>query len=439
MFFSLSPKFDENKVFIRTWGKLESRLDSNYYKQIYMDLEEAVAKKTNYKLRDFIKQMASGVTPKITEYEKYYTDCENGVPFLRVQNLSPEGLNWADCRYINRKTHDGMLKRSQVFSGDLLVKITGVGRMAITSVAPEGFEGNINQHIVVIKTKKPELNEQIAAFLNSEIGEMLAARRSTGGTRPALDYAALRSIPVILDHTISEVMQQAYEKKKEKEKEAQLLLDRTNEELLLELGIALPPNDNDSLENRMFYVKSNEFFFSRYDASFPKNDQKGGSCKVIQIGNIKADGTIDTTETMTAQPIYSLEQKLEKGDVLVVVTGATIGKIGFWDCEDEFYLGGDIVKFNTENDCLNEIYAFLLRTKPYQMQIKKSITGATNGHLAVKDIEQLPLPYQMDENVQKTIAENLSSVRQKINTLKQEAKAEVHCAQAKVGKILLGK
>ena len=73
------------------------------------------------------------------------------------------------------------------------------------------------------------------------------------------------------------------------------------------------------------------------------------------------------------------------------------------------------------------------------MQIKKSITGATNGHLAVKDIEQLPLPYQMDENVQKTIAENLSSVRQKINTLKQEAKAEVHCAQAKVGKILLGK
>ena len=81
MFFLLSPKFDENKVFIRTWGKLESRLDSNYYKQIYMDLEEAVAKKTNYKLRDFIRQMASGVTPKITEYEKYYTDCENGVPF----------------------------------------------------------------------------------------------------------------------------------------------------------------------------------------------------------------------------------------------------------------------------------------------------------------------------------------------------------------------
>ena len=275
MFFSLSPKFDENKVFIRTWGKLESRLDSNYYKQIYMDLEEAVAKKTNYKLRDFIKQMASGVTPKITEYEKYYTDCENGVPFLRVQNLSPEGLNWADCRYINRKTHDGMLKRSQVFSGDLLVKITGVGRMAITSVAPEGFEGNINQHIVVIKTKKPELNEQIAAFLNSEIGEMLAARRSTGGTRPALDYAALRSIPVILDHTISEVMQQAYEKKKEKEKEAQLLLDRTNEELLLELGIALPPNDNDSLENRMFYVQRTQFAKWEIPGSFFKKDRAG--------------------------------------------------------------------------------------------------------------------------------------------------------------------
>ena len=46
----------------------------------------------------------------------------------------------------------GLLQRSQVAEGDLLVKITGVGRMAVASVAPKDFIGNTNQHMVVIKT-----------------------------------------------------------------------------------------------------------------------------------------------------------------------------------------------------------------------------------------------------------------------------------------------
>lgn len=154
-------------------------------------------------------KMNSGITPKVTEYDDYYTDADKGIPFLRVQNLSPEGLCLSDCKYINEKTHSGILKRSQVFQGDLLIKITGVGHMAITSIAPEGFEGNINQHIVAVKTKNPKLNEQIATFLNSDVGEMLASHRATGGTRPALDYAALRSIPIILNGEIVDIMKRA--------------------------------------------------------------------------------------------------------------------------------------------------------------------------------------------------------------------------------------
>ena len=34
---------------------MENRLDPNYYQKIYMDLEKVVAKRTKYKLRDFIE------------------------------------------------------------------------------------------------------------------------------------------------------------------------------------------------------------------------------------------------------------------------------------------------------------------------------------------------------------------------------------------------
>ena len=54
---------------------------------------------------------------------------------------------------------------------------------------------------------------------------MLATHRTTGGTRPALDYAALRSIPIILNDRVPEIMRQAYDEKKRKEKEINALLE----------------------------------------------------------------------------------------------------------------------------------------------------------------------------------------------------------------------
>ena len=51
--------------------------------------------------------------------------------------------------------------------------------------------------MVVIKTWSSELSEYLANYLNLDIIEKLATRRATGGTRPALDYKALKSIPII--------------------------------------------------------------------------------------------------------------------------------------------------------------------------------------------------------------------------------------------------
>ncbi|MFN8426171.1 MAG: hypothetical protein U0X87_07905 [Anaerolineales bacterium] len=170
-----------------------------------------------------------------------------------MQNLSPTSiLEFDDSKYINEETHNGMLKRSQVSAGDLLVKITGVGRMAVASVAPEGFEGNINQHICVIKTGSKEISETLAAFLNSDIGERLASRRSTGGTRPALDYPALLSIPILNDKRILEVTKKVVEQKKQNEAEAEKLLSSIDDYLLKELEINLPAMPENTLRNRMF-------------------------------------------------------------------------------------------------------------------------------------------------------------------------------------------
>lgn len=240
------------RVFILQKSELEKRLDPFFYVPELLELEKKVLAKKPKKLRDYVVSVSSGATPKTTESELYYAEKENGLPFLRVQNLSPTGvLEFDDCKYINYETHNGMLKRSQVSAGDLLVKITGVGRMAVASVAPDGFIGNINQHVCVIKTGSKEISETLAAFLNSDIGEKLASRRSTGGTRPALDYSALLSIPIIEDKRILQITNKVIEQKQKNESEVEKLLASIDDYLLNELGIELP--------KETYYLQAEDF------------------------------------------------------------------------------------------------------------------------------------------------------------------------------------
>jgi|WetSurMetagenome_2_1015567.scaffolds.fasta_scaffold36185_2 type I restriction enzyme, S subunit len=239
MTYQVSKNIDSNKIFLINRSEIEGRLEAEYYKPSIAIWENKIRKQSTKKLSDYVITMAGGATPK-TDNEDYYSDENNGVVFLRVQNLQTTGeITKENCKFIAKKIHDGLLKRSQVAGGDLLIKITGVGRMAVASVAPEGFIGNINQHLVVVKTQSKTISHYLARYLNLDIIEKIASRHTTGGTRPALDYSALRSIPIIEGINFN-IIDNAIEIAKQKNKEARDLLDSIDDYILNELGITLP-------------------------------------------------------------------------------------------------------------------------------------------------------------------------------------------------------
>ncbi len=147
MSFALSKKVNSSKAFLTRKSEVTGRCDPFYFRPELVALERRVRQVTSRRLRDFVLSIAGGATPSRTETDTHYTEGPDGVPFIRVQNLSTTGqLNLDNCKRITRSTHEGLLGRSRLFGGELLVKITGVGRMAVASVVPNGFEGNINQH-----------------------------------------------------------------------------------------------------------------------------------------------------------------------------------------------------------------------------------------------------------------------------------------------------
>lgn len=256
MSYQVSKHIDKDKIFIVKRSEIKGRLEPEFYQPSLVSLEKRICKLAVHRLKDYALYMAGGATPKKTEADKFYADSETGIPFLRVQNLQTNGeLSLEDCVYINEETHSGLLERSQVAEGDLLVKITGVGRMAIASVAPKGFVGNTNQHMVVIKTGDSALSKYLARYLNLDFIEKIASRHSTGGTRPALDYPSLKNIPIIEGIDFS-IIDHAIAIKKQKELDAQQMIDNIDSYLLDKLSISIKER-KEELKSKMFFIRRN--------------------------------------------------------------------------------------------------------------------------------------------------------------------------------------
>ena len=276
---------DSNKIFTINRSEIEDRLEPEFYRPSIASLEKRIRSLSSHRLKDYALSMAGGATPKKTEADAYYSDSETGIPLLRVQNLQTTGeLCLDDCVYINKDTHNGLLKRSQVAEGDLLVKITGVGRMAIASVAPKGFVGNTNQHMVVIKTGDATISKYLARYLNLDIIERIASRHSTGGTRPALDYPSLKSLPIIegIDFT---PIDNAIKIKKEKDNKEQRLTKGITTYILDVLNIKLPDINKQTLQDRVFTINFSKVIDGRMD---PKSVlYLGKSAKSMKYENVQ--------------------------------------------------------------------------------------------------------------------------------------------------------
>ena len=489
--YTISKSLNPKRVFILQKSELEKRFDPFFYVPELLELERKVLVKKPKKLRDYVVSVSSGATPKTTESELYYSEKENGIPFLRVQNLSPTGiLEFDDCKYINHETHNGMLKRSQVSAGDLLVKITGVGRMAVASVAPEGFIGNINQHVCVIKTGSKEISETLAAFLNSDIGEKLASRRSAGGTRPALDYPALLSIPIIEDKRILQITNKVIEQKQKNEAEAEKLLSSIDDYLLNELGIKLPEPPENTLKNRMFTTtlkaisggrfdpklystQSKDLIKSLYQPSFKYqtlksvivqscagdwgNDDKEifdknefVRCLVIRATefdnkfNLNVDGSRAKFRLINKIKFKSLD--IQPNDLLIEKSGGSenqpVGRIAILtkDLTENYSLGYSnfVHKFRVNKSVVLPDYVFNYLKTIHNIKITDVMQSQTNGirNLILGEYLNLPIPVPPLDK-QKEIAKHITNIRQQAQQLKDKTKELLEKASEEIEGILL--
>lgn len=127
------------------------------------------------RLGDLTSRLGSGSTPR--GGQSAYV--ENGIIFLRSQNVWNDGLKLSDTAYISDETHKRM-ENTHVFPGDVLLNITGASLGRSTIFPEELIVANVSQHVTIIRLIEQLMGKFVHLGLLSPLVQKLVWGRQVG-------------------------------------------------------------------------------------------------------------------------------------------------------------------------------------------------------------------------------------------------------------------
>lgn len=290
------------------------------------------------KLGDVCTKIGSGATPKggSTVY------IENGTTFIRSQNVYNLSFDYGGLVHINEEAAK-KLNGVTIQENDVLLNITG-DSVARTCIVPsELIPARVNQHVAIVRPDKDVLNP---LFLNYYLvspymqSHMLGLAVGKGASRNAMtkDMIARFEVPcpsMDVQEKIVDILK-PYDSLIQNNQKQIKLLEEAAQRLYKEWFVDLhfPGYEDmkivDGVPDGWKKTKIGEFLNIRSGYAFKSGWWQDTGYPVVKIKNI-VNNTIDISNVDFVSPERTSkipEFKLHKGDIVIAMTGATIGKIG---------------------------------------------------------------------------------------------------------------
>ncbi|MFA5196852.1 MAG: restriction endonuclease subunit S [Patescibacteria group bacterium] len=205
--------------------KSKKRMDADYFQPKYQSLISSL--KYAKKLGELVV-VKKGLEPGSSTY------FEEGKPFIRVSNMSKEGINASDQKYISEELYYKLKSDYQPKIGEVL--LTKDATPGIAYVLKEEVDGIISGGILRLKLKEKIEPEYLALCINSIIGKMQATRDAGGSIinhwRPEqVKNILIPILPKQIQENIADLVRKSHESRK-KSKELLEEAKRKIEELI---------------------------------------------------------------------------------------------------------------------------------------------------------------------------------------------------------------
>ena len=140
----------------------EKLLNAENLRAAYLDerLKKLLHEKPSFCLSDVCEKVSVG---HVGTTSKYY--CDEGIPFIRTQNVSKTGFNDTELRYITPEFHES-LKKSQLKAGDVLLSRVVIDEMR-TAIVPRNYGEANCANVILIRPKEKLLPQYLSLLIKS--------------------------------------------------------------------------------------------------------------------------------------------------------------------------------------------------------------------------------------------------------------------------------
>ena len=486
--FKLSENIDPNKVFIVNRSELIGKLSPNIYANNFHFKSKIYPL---FKLADLAFINPTTTFSNIQQQED--------ITFIPMEAVN-QNLGIIDVEYTKKieetKGYTRFKENDLIWAK--ITPCMQNGKSAIVRNTINGYACGSTEFFI-IRCKTNTILIEYIHFILRDKRILKTAMNFFGGSagqqRVSKDFLLNLLIPLPpleIQQQIINLYEKAYTEKQQKEAEAQRLLDSIDDYLLGELGITLPQEeeclqqttnkhnsynlDNDNplvKKGRLFLTNLSEVTGKRIDPdyysiyymeiiksiegsyykteaigkycgfisgyAFSSNDYIGQSdCILITIKNISKNTITLEEKTFLPSQYYEMYPKFRvlENDLLIAMTGATIGKVGIYNSCEKSLLNQRNGIIRSKN--LNTFYLMnLLNLDIYQKLILRNSVGGAQSNISGKEILKINIPIPPLEK-QNEMATHISQIRSKANVLMQQGKETLEKAKQAVEQMILG-
>ena len=452
------------------------RIDSEYFKQAYLENERII------KSRDYTKLL------NVCYFIRNGDDCrdyeENGIKYIRTGDIKEYGLDLNNCATIR----NDFISEIKLSIGDLLITRKGnYGKSQVIN-KKEILKSIISSEIFLIKLKN--INPYYAdTFLKSKFGQSQFERNIHGVSNFSVTQEALLNflIPIFPKEfqleieTMVKDSHKALENSKKLYKEAEKILYEAlglDAENPLESILSFREK-NKVIHNHLKRYKRLNISIRTYKESYLKTgrldaeyyqvkydlieniikDYSKGYCKLSDIGfftngsfipesfyteqakrayirikELSLDSPINMKDCIYINDKFknSNETIVKENDFVIATIGNTIGKINLITKELEgSFISNNTSRFRLTDKNINPIFLeLLLRNSIVQEQIQREFTQTAQPKISNNSLENIIIP-KIDYIIQKKIESRIKKsfeLRDKSKELLENAKVKIENA-----------
>ncbi len=328
------------------------------------------------------------IHPKASDY------VDEGIPFIMANDLVDGKIDYKNCNYISIET---ARKLKKGFSKPNDVLITHKATIGRTAIVDDRFDYIILTPQITYYRIKSGINKYYLKYYfdSNTFQSLLYSWASSGSTRLYLGITAQRKLPIVLppieiQNNIAKNLR-LFDKKIEINNKIIENLEAQAQAVFKSWFVDFEPfQDGNFVESELGLIPEGWEVVKLGDqldlyTGFPfksSNYTVDGDYDIITIKNI-LNGSVDMSTTRKISnlpPNLPEDAFLKKGDVLIAMTGASIGRVGLVSVDDTLQ-NQRIGKIISKNITHNGFFYALLRNRIYKEELINISSGSAQPNL----------------------------------------------------------